>query len=815
MKILLSIVLVCLLGNNIKANVVPQQNITQGQLNLTAVDSTPQVATPISTVSLSGLSYDFKNHSDTLTLIPYETGKLVLSWNALEEGADVVTLKFREVGQNNWTEKNVTKKTELVVDTIPQNKIYEMMLGSGQRGKSVNYAQKVYYFNTFSPFIFANNHVKSIEEGGEFNWAINYDKLQQIIQIYPNANYTLKYNTKIGAKQNSSDPTKSQWIKIEEVAISTVNYKKDDLIGGTDYVYKVGLNLGERTIWSEKGSFKTERSWGLFKLLMLIGALGMFIFGMKIMSEGLQKAAGSRLRNMLGSITSNRFKGVATGFGITSIVQSSSVTTVMTVSFVNAGLLTLRQSAGVMMGANIGTTITAWLILLFGFKVSLSSYALIFIAFGAPLLFFSKGKAKTWASVIIGFSLLFMGLGFLKDTVPTLGPESPIVQFFVEFKSAWYGPVMFVGLGALVTVVIQSSSAAMALTMTLVAGRVIPFEVASAMILGENIGTTITAEIASLIGNVHAKRSARIHSLFNLIGVTWALLLFPIILQGIALLIKGDPYTDGAAANTALAIFHTSFNLLNVIILLPFVPWLVRMAERTVKSKGSEDEEFHLDYIGSGMMGTPDLSILEAKKEVAKFGEITSRMSGFARRLMTEQNKKKKKKLHEKISKYEEITDRVEVEVASYLAKISEGEMSEETARRIRAMNSIVNDLERIGDVYYQISKTLERKEDEKIWFMPEQRDSLLNMFELVDKAFVVMIDNLSADWNQVTLAEATAAETEINHKRDQMRTEHLATIGQPDFNMESGMIFNNLFSSCEKVGDHIINVSEAITGKI
>jgi phosphate:Na+ symporter len=452
---------------------------------------------------------------------------------------------------------------------------------------------------------------------------------------------------------------------------------------------------------------------------------------------------------------------------------------------------------------------------LFGFKVSLDSYALIFIAIGAPMMFFSKGKAKIWASVIIGFALLFMGLGFLKDAVPDLGPESALVQFFIDFKDVWYGPIMFVGLGTIVTVVIQSSSAAMALTMTMVAGGVIPFEVAAAMILGENIGTTITAELASLVGNVHAKRSARIHSLFNIIGVTWAILLFPFILKGIAAFLEADPYTDGNAANLGLAIFHSAFNIVNVLILIWFVPFLVKMAERTVKSRGGADEEFHLDYIGTGLMGTPEISILEAKKEVAKFGELTSRMSGFAKILLTEQNKKEKSKYHDKMAKYEEITDRVEIEVANYLAKVSEGEMSEETAINVRSMNSIVNDLERIGDIFFQISKTIEKKDDDKIYFIPEQRDSIMEMLELVDSAFEIMVDNLNNDWDSVSLSPAQSAETLINKKRNKMRDEHLENLAQKDFNVESGMVFSNLFSSCEKVGDHIINVSEAIVGKV
>jgi phosphate:Na+ symporter len=785
----------------------------QDTLNPDTVDVQELV---VANVEVSDLSFEFENDEEDLTLVLLETGNLTINWTGVNNSDDFIGFKYAENGSDNW--KVITASvldSGITVKGLNENLIFRYKVGTGSAADNISYGAEVNNFNTISQTIFKNNSAKGKEEGADFMWAIQNDKLQEIISIYPEVHYSIKFNTKIGAKQNKADKEKALWTKVEDISINDVKYKQKELIGGENYVYKVGIHTGSQTVWSKKGKFKTERSWGIFKLLVLIGALGMFIFGMKIMSEGLQKAAGSRLRNMLGSITSNRVKGVFTGFGITSIVQSSSVTTVMTVSFVNAGLMTLRQSAGVMMGANIGTTITAWLILLFGFKVSLSSYALIFIAFGAPMLFFSKGKAKMWASVIIGFALLFMGLGELKHAVPSLGTDSSIVQFFVDFKDVWYGPLMFVILGALVTVVIQSSSAAMALTMTMVAGNVIPFEVASAMILGENIGTTITAELASLIGNVHAKRSARIHSLFNIIGVSWAILLFPFITAGIAQIIDGDPYTDGNAANLGLAIFHSAFNLMNVLILIWFVPWLVKVAERTVKSKGGADEEFHLDYIGTGMMGTPDLSILEAKKEVAKFGELTGRMSGFAQDLLTEQNKKVKNKLHDKMAKYEEITDRVEIEVANYLAKVSEGEMSEETAIRVRGMNSIVNDLERIGDIFFQISKAIERKDEKKIYFLPEQRDSITEMFKLVDNAFAVMVENLNADWEGVTLDTAADAENKINKKRDAMRKEHLLNLAKKDFNMESGMVFSNLFSSCEKVGDHIINVSEAIVGKI
>ncbi len=668
--------------------------------------------------------------------------------------------------------------------------------------------------------VIKNLSAKPGEEKMEITWSIDYEDYQYLKDN--GYHLCLKYNTEIRAKREKEGYANSEWSKIDNIPLNTISYKVEDLIGGEKYVFKIGVVNGEEEVFSEKAKVETKRAWGLFKLLVLIGSLGMFIYGMKVMSEGLQQAAGSKLRNLLGSITSNRLSGVLTGFGITSIVQSSSVTTVMTVSFVNAGLLTLMQSAGVMMGANIGTTITGWLINIFGFKVSVGAYALVFIAVGAPFLFIGKKKMKAWASSIIGFALLFMGLSFLKDSVPELSEDSALVQFFINYKGIpFFSTVLFVLLGTLVTIIVQSSSAAMALTMTLVAGGVIPFEVAAAMILGENIGTTITAELASTIGNVHAKRSARIHSLFNIIGVGWAIIVFPFFLDGIKWLMatagSGDPFANPKEyANTGLAIFHTAFNSINVMILIWFVPNLVRLAERTVKSRGAADEVFHLDYIGTGIMATPELSLLEAKKEVAKFGELTSRMSKFTKALLFEKNLKEKRNLYDKITKYEDITDRMEIEVANYLNKISEGELSELTAQRIRGMNSIANDLERIGDIFFQMSKNIERKEDSKIWFTPEQRNNISEMFELIDNAFEIMITNLNSHHDGVLLTSAIEAERKINEKRDDLRMEYLQNItDNQEYNIRGGMIYNDLFSSLEKVGDHIINVSEAVVGKV
>ena len=672
---------------------------------------------------------------------------------------------------------------------------------------------------------FNNLSASSKSEGFKLTWSVDYKSYNDI----SDKKFIVKYNTKIGSKRNKKGFEGSDWKYSEVFNTDKTSFEVKDLIGGEKYEAYLGIiNSGDSKnlenadiIWSKKVKVKTERGWGLMKFFILIGSLGLFIFGMKIMSDGLQRTAGEKLRKMLGSITSNRFKGVFTGFMSTSIVQSSSVTTVMTVSLVNAGLINLRQSAGVMMGANIGTTITAWLVLLLGFKVSISSYALVLIALGAPLLFMTFRRSKDLANSIIGFAILFIGLQFLKDAVPNLDKDSALVQFFVNYKDIpFISNLMFVALGALVTIVIQSSSAAMALTLTMVSKGIIPFEVACAMVLGENIGTTITAEIASMIGNVHAKRSARIHSLFNIVGVTWMLIVIPFFLDGIGFIVGNthgvafDPENTGMA-NEGIALFHTLFNSANVLLLIGFVPFLVRFAEKSVKSKGDADEEFKLDYISAGGIGLPEVAILEAKKEVAKFGEVTTRMNGFVKTLINDQDKKTRNKMFNKIKKYEEITDRVEVEVANYLDKVSTQEISPEASLQIRSMLSITNDLERIGDIYYQMSKTIERKDDNKIYFLPEQRDNLNSILDKVDKAFTVMNTNLNAEYGHIIIDDAKKVELEINRMRNDLRKSYLEQAEKGEFKFQTGIMYNDLFSSCEKIGDHIINVSEAVSGEI
>jgi phosphate:Na+ symporter len=546
--------------------------------------------------------------------------------------------------------------------------------------------------------------------------------------------------------------------------------------------------------------------------------LGLFIFGMKLMSEGLQQSAGGRLRQILGSMTSNRYLGVLSGFLITALVQSSSATTVMTVSFVNAGLLSLVESAGVMMGANIGTTITGWLVSLFGFKVSLSSYALIIISVGAPMMFMARKNMHAWSNAIIGFAVLFMGLGFLKDAVPTLDENSAIIQFFSGFGDhPFMGRIMFVLLGTLVTVVVQSSSAAMTLTLTMVLKGIIPFEVGAAMILGENIGTTITAELASLVGNVHAKRSARIHSMFNIVGVTWMVLLMPFFVDGLLWFLEGVMHvdmTDHESQTIALAAFHTGFNLTNVLLLIWFVPFLVKVAMRTVKSKGEDDEIFKLEYIHGGLLATPELSVLEARKEVVKFAQLDHKMLVRVRDLINTTDNKKISKHIKKIAKYEDITDNLEKEISEYLGNVSASDLSVNSSNDLRAMLSIVNDLERIGDIFFEISKTIEKKVENKLWFEQSQRDRLNELVDKVEESMQIMEENLSGSYSQVDITEAKRVENEINDLRNAMRKKHLKSIEKGDYKPAAGLSYSNIFSSLERIGDHVINVSEAVTGE-
>ena len=564
----------------------------------------------------------------------------------------------------------------------------------------------------------------------------------------------------------------------------------------------------------------------IFTILKIVGALGFFMYGMKVMSEGIQKAAGDTFRKALSSMTRNRFLGVLVGFFITALLQSSSATTVMTVSFVNAGLLTLVESAGVMMGANIGTTITGWLVNLVG-KFKIATLALPIIAVGFPMLFAKKGNLKDWGQFLIGFALLFMGLAALKDSVPDLDANSPIVQFFTNYADLGVlTTVIFVALGTLITVIMQSSSAAMTLTLTLVLANVIPFQVGAAMILGENIGTTITAELASLVGNVHAKRSARIHSMFNIFGVTWMIIALPYFLKfivpgatafaanGLGMDIgTGDPFSDPLAAGLGLAVFHTLFNLFNVLIMLAFVPWLVKIAVNTVKSKDGEDEEFHLQYISTGLLHTPSLAMISAKKELAQFGKIVDKMGHHVYSLFFEKQKSDDK-LMAKIRKMEDHTDRLDLELSEYLAQVSERDVNADTSKEIQSMLSVSNDMERIGDIYFEMTKNYERLKREAVKLPENAKEELRDIMTLTMHAVKLMRQNIDHPTPDVPLKEIIETERKINKKRKAIFTNHFERLEKGTYAPKVGVLFIDFINRSERIGDHVMNVHEALLGK-
>lgn len=565
--------------------------------------------------------------------------------------------------------------------------------------------------------------------------------------------------------------------------------------------------------------------YDFFDVLKLIGALGLFIFGMKVMSEGIQRVAGSKLRQILGAMTSNRVKGVFTGFATTAIIQSSSATTVMVVSFVNAGLLKLREAIGVIMGANIGTTVTAWLIAIFAFgKFKIAEIALPIIAIAFPLLFVKKENFKNIAEVLIGFAILFMGLEALKDSVPDLQGNADALAFLSNWTNMGIGTtIIFVIVGTFITLVVQSSSAAMALTLTLLSKDIITLDIAAAMVLGENIGTTITANLAAMIANVHAKRAARAHLIFNVFGVIWMIIVFKPFLEMIQYIYGPfqtwvtsiNPNLGKGESELMLSLFHTSFNIINTLLLVWFVDFIAKTVIKLVPSKGGEDDEFSLEYIGGGVMGTPELSLLEAYKEVSKFGQIAARMNGLVNKLLESTDPKKRQKLVEKVGKYEEITDNFEIEIANYLTELSKEEMSPSTSARVRGLLSITDDLEKIGDLYYQITMNLENKNNKKVYFVPRQRESLKEMFGFVEEALEVMLKNLDTPSSQVNIAEAEAAEDKINMFRNELRSRHLKDVEKSKYSVPSGMVYNDVFIALEKIGDHIFAVSEGIIGRI
>lgn len=556
----------------------------------------------------------------------------------------------------------------------------------------------------------------------------------------------------------------------------------------------------------------------IITILTIIGSLGIFLYGMILMSEALQKVAGIRMRKVLSTITSNDFKGVLTGLSITGAIQSSSATTVMLVSFVNAGLISLRRSFALIMGANIGTTATAWIIVLLGFgkTFNINWVVLPIVAFSLPLLFSGRSIYRSWAEFIIGFAILFLGLGFLKTSIPILDESSAFVlQFENLVHYGYWSVLLFVGIGILLTIIFQSSSAVMALTFVIAVDGWIPYDMAVAMVLGENIGTTITANIAALVANRSAKRSAMFHLLFNVLGVIWALSAFQYFLQVIDVFMQWVAHTspahDRESIPLALAVFHTAFNILNTFIFIGLLPYLVKPLFRIIPDKKKRSrEKFRLKHIGNSFVSTSELSIVQARKEIKLMSDIILKMFNMVPELMMERETRQYEKLYKKIRKYEKVTDRINIEIVNYLTKISESNLSLKGSEQVRNMLKVVDDMESIGDSCLNMATTIYRKNEEGIYFKQEIRDHLDEMFSLVRSALQMMARNVESD--SAAMKEVLENEKKINDLHNSLRQSNIESLKEKRYNYKAGQVYTELIHQCERIGDHAINVSESLS---
>lgn len=568
---------------------------------------------------------------------------------------------------------------------------------------------------------------------------------------------------------------------------------------------------------------------GILQIFTLLGALGMFLYGMNLMSSGLQKAAGDRLRGFLSAMTSNPFKGVMTGLGITSIIQSSSATTVMVVSFVNAGLLTLAQAIGVIMGANIGTTVTAWMVSWLGFKADISILAVPMMLFGFLFSNSKKDQRKNIGELIVGFALLFLGLSFMKESVPDLRETPQVLEFVRNWSSYGFGSVLlFLAFGTILTLVLQSSSATMAITLIMLSMGWIPFEMACAMVLGENIGTTITANIAASVGNTQAKRAAISHTIFNVFGVIWALILFKPFLRIVGIVTEnifgvpnpaaeGFVVTDsnspeGTAALYGLSMLHTLFNLTNTLILIWFTKSIAKAVSWIIKAaKNQEKEVFRLQYISAGPLATPELSVEQAFEEIINFARISKNGADYAKDAINEADSDKFEELRKKLVKYEEISDRIEYEIATFLNKVSAEEISESTSVKIKAMYKIIGELESLGDSGETLSRILSRKNIHKKKFDSEAIKNLNAMADAVNAAYDVMIENLTAahKGELVEISNAYNAEDRLNTLRNNLRDSVIENIDSKGDNYQASVYFIDIINTYEQMGDFMINVSQ------
>lgn len=558
----------------------------------------------------------------------------------------------------------------------------------------------------------------------------------------------------------------------------------------------------------------------LLQVVKLLGSLGLFLYGMTLMSEGLQKVAGDKMRGILASMTSNSFKRVFTGLFITSIIQSSSATTVMVVSFVNAGLLSLTQSVGVIMGANIGTTVTAWIVTLLGFKMDISAISIPLVGLGFILLMFKSKKKKSTGELIIGFALLFLGLSYLKDSVPSIDKNPMIFEFLKQWTSyGFLSVLMFVGIGTLLTIVLQSSSATMALTLVMSSYGWLPFEIAAAMVLGENIGTTITANIAAMVANTSGKRAALAHTVFNVTGVIWVLLLYKpiiyIVSQTVIILFGANPHEDTGAILFGISTLHTLFNTANTLLLVGFTPQIVRLVTKIIPGKKTE-EIFRLQFIEGGVLSTAELSLEQAKQEIVSYAKLSKRELVYARKAVFESEKESEKgkfeELYNKLVHYEQVMDNVEIEIANYLNKVGEGEISEESSRRVQAMYKIISELESIGDSGVSIAKILQRKKSHEASFNHYMLESIDTMMSLLEDSIDEMIKNLELGYTKITnINEAEEYENKTNALRTKLKEEHMANLENNKYNYQSGVHYMDIIEECEKIGDYVVNVSEAV----
>ena len=567
---------------------------------------------------------------------------------------------------------------------------------------------------------------------------------------------------------------------------------------------------------------------GILQIFTLLGALGMFLYGMNLMSSGLQKASGNKLRSFLSAMTSNPFKGVLTGLGVTSVIQSSSATTVMVVSFVNAGLLTLAQAISVIMGANIGTTVTAWLVSWLGFKADISILAVPLMALGFLFSNSKKNQRQNIGELIVGFCLLFLGLSFMKESVPDLNETPEVLDFVKTWSSHGFASVLiFLAFGTILTLVLQSSSATMAITLIMLSMGWIPFNMACAMVLGENIGTTITANIAASVGNTQAKRAAMSHTIFNLFGVVWALIFFKPFLSLVGYIITrfglpnpsvegfvvSQPTSDeGTAVLYGLSMLHTLFNTINTFILNWFVKTIEKAVVAIIKAPKEQDADaFRLKYISAGPLSTPELATEEAFNEIIHFANISRKGLGYAKMAIAEKDEDKFEELRNKLVKYEEISDRIEYEIAAFLNAVSAGDISETTSLRVKAMYKIIGELESLGDSGELISRILSRRNVHNKTFDAITIKKLEDMVDEVDKAYEAMIVNLEAahkgELHDIT--NAYNAEDRINNLRTYLRDSEIESIDGGEKNYQTSVYYIDIVNSLESMGDFIINISQ------